>query len=88
MSNIPTKGDLANHQATLAYAAAAGQVFADVKFFTDEIIKAMNAGQSSYRDPFKNVKPDVLRRLQAEFGKAGWTVSVSNARTGCTISWS
>ena len=88
MSNIPTNGDHANNKATAAHPSAASQDNADVKFYTDQIIKAMNAGRSFYKDPTQNVELAVLIRLHFEFGKAGWFISVSNDLTGCTICWS
>jgi hypothetical protein len=84
---IPTKGDLAQNKANAAAAAAAARVPADVKFFTDEIVKAMQAGKNFYSHQTMNVSPAVLAQLQADFAKSGWTITVSNARTGCSISW-
>ncbi|MCC7529168.1 MAG: hypothetical protein IT342_11625 [Candidatus Melainabacteria bacterium] len=87
MSSIPTKAEVAKNAADTASAAAAAREKEAVKTFTDAIVAAMNAGQTSYSHRTANVSPAVLKLLQEEFGKSGWTLSVRNARTGCTITW-
>jgi hypothetical protein len=86
MSNIPSKADLADAAAAKAARAALQQIEDDVKFFTDEIVKAMKSGESDYEDRTRNVSPEALARLQEDFAP-NWTLSVRNHRTGCYITW-
>jgi hypothetical protein len=87
MSNIPTKADLAKNAASQANSAGASRSASLVQFFKDEIIKAMTRGDKYYTDPTLNLPDAELRLLQAEFTPAGWTLSVRNMRSGCTVSW-
>jgi hypothetical protein len=85
---IPSKTQVAANQANAATQNERAQVEADVKYFTDAIVGAMNSGQNSFSEKIRNVSPEVETRLKADFGKESWTLSIRNARTGCNISWS
>lgn len=51
-------------------------------------VAAMGRGETMFQERTGNCSGEVLRRVQAAFAAQGWTVTVSNARTGCTIRWS
>lgn len=88
MSRIPTRDELARNKSDADAAAARQREESDFNYYKEKIITAMEAGNSSYPERTGNVSPTVQARLQSEFRASGWTLSFSNARTGCTISWS
>ena len=87
MSNIPTKGQFANAQATKG---AAAQKYEDdmVAYLTDDIVTCMYNGYASFSCRFGRYSGKVLARVQAAFAVQGWTISVSNRYWGCTVTWS
>lgn len=87
MSEIPTKDELARNKADKDAAAARQREDQDFERYKAAIIAGMRAGDSSYRDRIGNVSPAVQQRLRNAFGSQ-WTLVFSNARTGCSISWS
>ena len=87
MSNIPTNQDLQNARNNNAANAAAAAVGPDVQYFTQAIVAAMGKGQNYYSDQIRNVSPAAEAQLKADFAAQGWTITVRNMRTGCSISW-
>lgn len=87
MSHIPSKAELARDRADKQAAEAKQQTLDDIEFFKAEIVKAMRNDESRYTHRARNVSPEVEEALKQAFGPAGWTLTVANALTGCTIFW-
>lgn len=87
MTRIPTKEELAKAAADKAAAAAKKSEDDAVDFFTNAIVAEMHKGSSAYFDRTRNISPAVEQRLRAAFAAQGYSLTVSNNRTGCSISW-
>ncbi len=87
LSIIPSEADLAALEAQAKARLAKLGVDYEVRAFTFAIEGAMRAFKNFYESEIAKLSPEAEKRLKSAFADRGWTLTVRNKRTGCTISW-